>query len=306
VTSKTKAKPIYYFAYGSNLNKEQMKRRCPRAVAMGGLELPQAQLVFNGVADVVFHETKTAVGGLWRITDECEASLDGYEGVGFKGADGKPRAGAYRKETIKVIVTTKGVESVEDALIYVMNRNTRKMPLVSYLNIIKQGFDDFGLDQTFLNRALLDTRGEAAAQATRETEERKARWAQEDAERARRVPHERLGSSEGDGQYFHTLQSWNEAKLHEKRKQYGMPEYRKSQDSGITDLFDDAEREAMGEYYDCFDDDIAKPREIPRRQSLTVVKKTHDKSAKGSIIPANKSVHLFNEPYYPKPKQKVK
>ena len=35
----------YYFAYGSNLNKEQMKFRCPKAKAIGGLELPKAQFV---------------------------------------------------------------------------------------------------------------------------------------------------------------------------------------------------------------------------------------------------------------------
>jgi gamma-glutamylcyclotransferase (GGCT)/AIG2-like uncharacterized protein YtfP len=284
----------YYFAYGSNLNKEQMKFRCPKAVAMGGLELPKAQLVFNGVADVVFHKTKTAVGGLYRITDECEAALDRYEGVaGYKGR------GAYRKETIKVIVTEKGVERVADALIYVMNRDNRRMPTVSYLNTIKQGFADFGLDQSFLNRALLDTKKEAAAQAAREITEREARWAKEDAERRDR------GRNLVPAHYSFPRDPFKQPSPHK----------------GITDTFDDPIgdlfNDEVNSLYRDFDSEAIRNmdreisdeeaesntyammenepiRDIPPRQSQTV-RKVHDKSAKGSNIPSAKSPHLFPE-----------
>jgi hypothetical protein len=274
----------YYFAYGSNTNKAQMKSRCPKAIAMGGMELPQAQLVFNGVADVVFHKTKTAVGGLWKITDECEGSLDRCEGI--VNSEGKPfkSGGAYRKEYIKVIVTVDGREEIADALIYVMNRSWRRMPTVAYLNTIKQGFVDFGLDQTFINRALLDTRKEAAEQQIKEDAERKARWEREDYERQ---------NSRG----FHTLASWEEAKRQKRRQQ--------SPHHGVTDLFDDDvndlyrdfdQRESYPEHSDRFDaDDLRDIREVPPRQTKTV-QKAHDKSAKGSNIPSGrsaKSPHLF-------------
>ncbi|UFW91039.1 gamma-glutamylcyclotransferase [Bradyrhizobium barranii] len=284
-------KPIYYFAYGSNLNKAQMKFRCPKAIALGGMELPNAQLLFNGVADVIYHKTKTAVGGLWKITEECEKSLDRYEGVsGFKGR------GAYRKETIKVIVTIKGKETIADALIYVMNRDRRAMPTVAYLNTIRDGFKDFGLDTTFLNRALLDTQKEAAQQAINDAAERKARWAREDAERASRS--------------HHTLSSWEEAKRREKRLRLPPP------NAGTTDMFSDEvddlfrdyeqtqqdfETRDFGEWPDRFtQDDIRDIKEIPPRQSKTApprrVIKSHDKSGTGSNIPQRKSVHLFDEP----------
>jgi gamma-glutamylcyclotransferase (GGCT)/AIG2-like uncharacterized protein YtfP len=284
----------YYFAYGSNLNKEQMKLRCPKAKAIGGLELPKAQLVFNGVADVVFHETKTAVGGLYRITDECEKALDTYEGVtSYKGR------GAYRKETIKVIVTEKGVERVADALIYVMNRDNRRMPTVSYLNTIMQGFADFGLDQSFLNRALLDTKKEAAAEADREIKERSARWAREDAERRDR------GRNLAPAHYSFPRDPFKQPSPHK-----GITE---SFDDPVSDLFNDE----VNNLYRDFDggairnmdreisDEEAEAntwaklenepvRDIPTRQSKTV-KKVHDNAAKGSKIPSDKSPHLFPE-----------
>lgn len=287
--------PKYYFAYGSNLNKEQMKFRCPKAVALGGMELPNAQLVFNGVADVVYHKTKTAVGGLWKITDDCEKSLDRYEGVsGVKGR------GAYRKETIKVIISIKGKDRIADALIYVMNRDRRAMPTVAYLNTIRAGFRDFGLDETFLNRSLLDTQREAAEQAIKHAAEQKARWAREDADR------EAQRSSRG----HHTLASWEEAKRREKRQLLPAPEQRTADmfSDEVDDLFreydqtrEDFEARDFGDSPDRFtQDDIRDIKEIPPRQSKTApprrVIKSHDKSGTGSNIPPRKSVHLFDEP----------
>lgn len=160
-----------YAAYGSNLCVSQMKARCPKAVKMGGFELPQTQLIFNRVADVVYHPTKTAMIGLWRITAACEKTLDAYEGVISK-TDGKVlKRGAYRKETIKVILTEGGREVERDALIYVMNRDQRELPMLSYLNTIKEGFRDFGLDERWINEALKDTAAEAKAQRAQRQQE---------------------------------------------------------------------------------------------------------------------------------------
>jgi len=38
----------YYIAYGSNLNKEQMKSRCPDAVPVGTSEIKNYTLLFKG------------------------------------------------------------------------------------------------------------------------------------------------------------------------------------------------------------------------------------------------------------------
>ena len=41
-------KKRYYIAYGSNLNTQQMRFRCPNAVVMGTAELKDWRLVFKG------------------------------------------------------------------------------------------------------------------------------------------------------------------------------------------------------------------------------------------------------------------
>jgi hypothetical protein len=292
----------YYAAYGSNLNKAQMKVRCPKATALGAVELPKAQLIFNGVADVIFHETKTAMIGLWKITDECERELDMYEGVISRINGKKFKQGAYRKETIRVIVTEEGVEVETDALIYVMNRNSHEMPMLSYLTRIKEGFKDFGLDEKWLREALVDTRTGVARQAA----ERTARRAKKDAERKSRpnVP------------YYQSVRS---------------PHH------GITDMFEPSYNAAQADYYDSkrgdnlddivWDDgdqheltyteppitnaQLSRFHEVRHKRKLytkddyrSASKELERHNKTGYKLPKRKSPHLFDEPSYRS--QKVK
>lgn len=143
----------FYFAYGSNLNMAQMRRRCPDAKPLGKVILPDARLIFRGVADIEFADGASVHGGLWEITKECEKALDIYEGV---------KNGLYRKEYITVSVTRKkrGKPEVGEALVYVMNRSHYSMPASHYYNVIARGFKDFGLDHEALKAALQVTREE--------------------------------------------------------------------------------------------------------------------------------------------------
>lgn len=74
-----------YFAYGSNINLSQMSYRCPAAEVVGPVVLEDHQLLFrgnyrgNGVATIAPCEGQNVQGLLWRITPECEKSLDVYE-----------------------------------------------------------------------------------------------------------------------------------------------------------------------------------------------------------------------------------
>jgi hypothetical protein len=143
-------KPIrYYFAYGSNLNKEHMATRCPAAVAVAPLYLKFGRLVFRGVADVSLTGKKRHViaGGLWRITRACEVALDRYEGVG---------GGLYRKIYIRLEVD--GRE--EDCLLYKMNSRGIMPPGEGYLEVVAAGYRDFGLDLAYLDEALQHSYGE--------------------------------------------------------------------------------------------------------------------------------------------------
>ena len=75
-----------YFAYGSNINLDQMAYRCPAAQVVGPVVLEGYELLFrgnasgNGVATIKPKEGQQVHGLLWRITPGCERSLDLYEG----------------------------------------------------------------------------------------------------------------------------------------------------------------------------------------------------------------------------------
>ena len=135
-----------YGAYGSNLNLNQMIRRCPNARPVGSVVVNGMQLAFKGVADIVHNKDGQVALGLWKITQACEAQLDIYEGY--------PRL--YGKEFIGV----KGLKDnfgTKDVMIYTMNSTEIYPPSSSYLQSIVQGYKDFGLCTDNLYYAVKDS-----------------------------------------------------------------------------------------------------------------------------------------------------
>jgi gamma-glutamylcyclotransferase (GGCT)/AIG2-like uncharacterized protein YtfP len=142
--SKKILRPVtLYWAYGSNLNVEAMKSRCPNAEQYKPLYVHNGQLVFRGVADVegIEDEESMVPGGLWHVTEECIEALDTYEGV---------RSGLYAKKYLTLRVKGK----VKKCLFYKMNSVGVMPPWDSYLDVIEQGYKDFKLDRRFLDEAL--------------------------------------------------------------------------------------------------------------------------------------------------------
>jgi gamma-glutamylcyclotransferase (GGCT)/AIG2-like uncharacterized protein YtfP len=78
-----------YFAYGSNMNRAQMVRRCPQSRSVSRAVLDGFSLEFprvcdewgGGVAGIEPDEQATVEGVLWQISADDLASLDGYEGI---------------------------------------------------------------------------------------------------------------------------------------------------------------------------------------------------------------------------------
>ncbi len=139
-TIELKRTPQLYWAYGSNLNVKAMKVRCPGAKKIRALSLDDGALIFRGVADAIFREGSTVHGGLWSITADNERSLDAYEGVS---------GNLYRKEYLKLLVD--GEE--RDCLYYQMNSQGIMPPSENYLNVILDGYKDFGLPLEALEAA---------------------------------------------------------------------------------------------------------------------------------------------------------
>ena len=66
-----------YFAYGSNLNFEQMAYRCPEATAVGIAKLDDYELAFRrGFLTILPKEGASVEGLIWSITDHDESQLD--------------------------------------------------------------------------------------------------------------------------------------------------------------------------------------------------------------------------------------
>ena len=101
-----------YFAYGSNMDVDQMSHRCPESVFVGTASLQNYafELDSAGVATVVENRGSTVYGALWLISESDERKLDGYEGVG---------SGCYRKESHLVLADERRNLPV---LVYISNR----------------------------------------------------------------------------------------------------------------------------------------------------------------------------------------
>ena len=70
-----------YFAYGSNLNFEQMAYRCPEATVVGTAKLDGYELASRrGYLTVLPKEGASVEGLIWSITGHDEFQLDCYEG----------------------------------------------------------------------------------------------------------------------------------------------------------------------------------------------------------------------------------
>jgi hypothetical protein len=75
-----KVKRRLYIAYGSNMNLEQMKYRCPTAKVVGTAMLENWRLIFNNVASVERSKGDRVPVLVWEIQPLDEKALDAYEG----------------------------------------------------------------------------------------------------------------------------------------------------------------------------------------------------------------------------------
>lgn len=128
-----------YFAYGSNMDVQQMAMRCPDATVLGVAKLGAHKFLINthGVATVVPAKNRVVHGVLWEISERDEASLDRYEGV---------KAGFYRKETVRV-QTMNGNELA--ALIYFAGDEQPGTPRPGYLERVVAAGKYHGLPTDF-------------------------------------------------------------------------------------------------------------------------------------------------------------
>ncbi len=147
-----------YFAYGSNINLDQMAYRCPDAQVVGPVVLEGYELLFRrgGFATVAPKEGEKVSGLLWSITPECERSLDHYEGY--------PRFYDKRKVTVR---DAQGRSLT--VMAYIMDERFREpmLPSESYYNGILEGYRQNGLPVSELKKAWEHAAREAHAATER-------------------------------------------------------------------------------------------------------------------------------------------
>jgi gamma-glutamylcyclotransferase (GGCT)/AIG2-like uncharacterized protein YtfP len=131
---------MLYAAYGSNLNHDQMARRCPQAKFVGVGVLDKYRLVFRGVADIEHSKKGYVPVGLWDITGDCLMRLDAYEGFPTM----------YGREVVNIKIASAEV----NAIIYYMNYGGYEPPTESYFNSIKNGYEHCGIQLSKLYDAL--------------------------------------------------------------------------------------------------------------------------------------------------------
>lgn len=146
-----KPKERLYIAYGSNLNLEQMKHRCPTAKIVGTSVLRGWRLWFRGggynaVATVDREEGFQVPVLIWQLRPGDELALDRYEGFPF----------LYRKEILRVTVNGKRIS----AMIYIMNeaQHPYGAPALGYFNTIREGYKSAGFALNILHNAANDSK----------------------------------------------------------------------------------------------------------------------------------------------------
>ena len=131
---------MLYFAYGSNLNHFQMKKRCKDSRYLKSIELENFKLTFRSkyrAADIEPKTNSIVPGALFEISKIDEKKLDLYEDYPILYNK------FYFNYNNKTVMTYSMV-----------NKTKFSYPNTRYLNVIKKGYRDCRLDFKYLNFAL--------------------------------------------------------------------------------------------------------------------------------------------------------
>jgi gamma-glutamylcyclotransferase (GGCT)/AIG2-like uncharacterized protein YtfP len=139
---------MYYFAYGSNMNHKQMKRRCPDSCFLKTAYLNNAEFRYDGVsgawddkavANIVSNDGEKVWGGLFEASENDLAKLDRHEGF--------PKS--YGKKVVQVI-DAEG--STYDAWVYFRIGETKGDPSEEYRKVVLEGASNCNLPEDYIKR----------------------------------------------------------------------------------------------------------------------------------------------------------
>jgi gamma-glutamylcyclotransferase len=137
---------MLYFAYGSNMERVQLKRLCLKARFVAAAVLPDHELVFSGksrmwgggIADIRDLPGKKVEGVVWEISEAEREALDEYEGY----------PDLYVRQDVQVR-TASG--KVVTAFAYVMANPGRELPpSKQYKRLLVSGAEEHDLSEEYI------------------------------------------------------------------------------------------------------------------------------------------------------------
>jgi gamma-glutamylcyclotransferase (GGCT)/AIG2-like uncharacterized protein YtfP len=132
---------MYYFAYASNMNRQQMAGRCPEAKSKVVATLPNFKLIFTGysrlrkgaVATIRGSQGDKVIGAVYEISEAGLRKLDKHENYPVD----------YNHMEVRVFT---GSGETYDAVTFIKTRQEEEgQPSVEYRAIIQQGYRDWGI-----------------------------------------------------------------------------------------------------------------------------------------------------------------
>lgn len=119
------------------MDPRQMRMRCPKAIAVGRVALGGYRFLINrrGVATIEKDARATVAGVLWKVSPQCETSLDRFEGVLW---------GFYQKRKVAVC-DDEGIQYF--ALVYIDPVCERGVPREGYMEQVLLGARRAGIPQ---------------------------------------------------------------------------------------------------------------------------------------------------------------
>ena len=134
---------MYYFAYGSNLIKKQMKERCPDSNPVSIVTLHNYKLVFvgwsrqwrGGVASLRVFRGERVIGAIYEISEKDLSKLDKFEGY----------PDTYTR--VNVRVTNDFGDQIEAVTYIKAGQPEETEASKEYCLAIQQGYKDWEIDQ---------------------------------------------------------------------------------------------------------------------------------------------------------------
>jgi hypothetical protein len=135
----------YYLAYGANMNKTQMGNRCLTAKFIGTSFIQDYGLRFHRIANIEPADGECTPVLVWELQGDDEVCLDDWEDY----------PNSYVKKEFPAIVDGQPII----AIAYVMTENKKnegknQPPHDEYLELIREGYRDEGIEEGPIEQAL--------------------------------------------------------------------------------------------------------------------------------------------------------